>query len=77
MCALDAYGLSSNLSILTSMTNKKEIKKYIEKYWGERCKTTDWEDFPEDKGKRNPIKDGTCACCEAWRCYDYIIGKHL
>ena len=61
--------------LIIMVKEEKIIKKYIEKNWGEKCKTTDWEDFPEDKGKRHP--EGVCPCCEAWRCYDYIIGKHF
>ena len=55
--------------------NKEELENYIKENWGDRCKTTDWEDFPEDKGNRYPEK--VCPCCEAWRCYDYIVGNHL
>ena len=57
---------------------KEQLKKWVIKNWvienfGTRCKTTDWEDFPEDKGKRG--ERGVCPCCEAWRCFDYLINE--
>ena len=55
---------------------EKVIRDYIKAYWGKRCKSTDWEDFPEMKGLRHP-EGGVCGCCEAWRSYDYIVGKHF
>jgi len=47
---------------------KKKLEKWIIENWGERCETTDWDDFPELKDKRK----GYCPCCEAWRAFDYL-----
>lgn len=59
---------------ISKLLKEKEIlKKYIEKHWGERCETTDFEDFPELKENINLGKEGVCACCEAWRCFDYLF----
>lgn len=44
------------------------IEKYLTDLWGERCKTTDKEDFP-DTDYSDP-KNDRCACCEAWEQYD-------
>ena len=41
------------------MNMKKSMKKWIEKFWGKRCK-----EFEEN-----------CPVCKAWLCYDYLFGE--
>jgi hypothetical protein len=41
--------------------------------YGERCKTSDIEDFPETD--YDDLKNSRCACCEMWEHYDEFLAE--
>ena len=54
---------------------KKEIEKFLEEYWGPRCKTKDYEDFPE-LDPINVVGDpeaGRCPACLVYEKLDNFI----
>lgn len=44
-----------------------QVKDFITKTWGERCKTKDLDDFP-DEDLENKL--ARCPICEVWEYYD-------
>lgn len=53
-------------AILTAVA-ESEAEAFIKWGWGERCKTKDIDDFPENKD--DPLAS-RCANCEMWEHYD-------
>jgi hypothetical protein len=39
------------------------VERYVTEMWGERCETSDFEDFPDLRDDPNASR---CVCCEAW-----------
>jgi hypothetical protein len=48
---------------------KAGILKIIEQDWGERCETTDIEDFPYLEGKTE-LSEGRCGVCLVYERFD-------
>lgn len=44
------------------------VEKFIADGWGERCETTDKQDFP-DTDYDDP-RNSRCPCCEMWEHFD-------
>lgn len=52
---------------------KKVLTEAIERDWGPRCLTKDYEDFPELHDDLVVVGDpdaGRCPCCLAWEKFD-------
>lgn len=51
---------------------KEQILLYIERDWGKRCETKDYEDFPELHDNLMPVGDdaGRCPVCVVYERFD-------
>lgn len=48
---------------------KAKLLKLIERDWGQRCETKDYEDFPELKGGVS-VSEGRCPACLTYEKFD-------
>ena len=56
------------LQAIEAYIAEREAQAFIKWGWGERCETTDKEDFP-DTDYEDP-NNARCANCEMWEHYD-------